>query len=121
VKRRISPARLLLAGAAWRSLGTRRSGEMLLEAMSGDDEQNLMLAGMALIKAGERTVELIEERVDAGEASVPAIGLLPDIGSPRARALLERIANESSGEEAIAASRGLDQLERSSAAISNQD
>ena len=112
VTRDLSPARVLIAGVAWRTFGTRRSGDLLIEAMSGDDEQNRMLAGMALVKAGERSVELIEKKVEAGEASTPVIKLLPDLGTPRARALLEQIASENSGDQSEVARAGLHQLER---------
>jgi hypothetical protein len=92
VKRRISPVRVIIAGATWRLFGSRRAAEILLRAMSGDDEQNRMLAGMSLVKAGQRSFELIEKMIASGEASAPVVRLLPDIGGPRARGVLEKIA-----------------------------
>ena len=75
----ISPLRVIAAGASWRMFGSRRAGSTLLRAMSADNEQNRMLAGMSLVKAGQRSFDLIEEKVKAGEAAAPVIRLLPDI------------------------------------------
>lgn len=112
MKREPSAARVLLAGLAWRTFGTRRSGEVLLRVMRGGVEQNRMLAGMSLVKAGERSVDLIEQAVSAGDAGPGAIRLLADLESPRARALLERIAGEDGTERGEAARACLKQLER---------
>jgi radical SAM superfamily enzyme with C-terminal helix-hairpin-helix motif len=88
----------MVAGASWRLFGSRRAVEILLRAMSGDDEQNRMLAGMSLVKAGQRSFELIEKMISAGQASAPVVRLLPDIDGPRARGVLEKIANGSQSE-----------------------
>jgi radical SAM superfamily enzyme with C-terminal helix-hairpin-helix motif len=93
VKQRISPIRIIIAGTSWRLFGSRRAAETLLQAMSGDDEQNRMLAGISLVKAGQRSFDLIENRIKAGKASAPVIRLLPDIGGERARGVLEKIAS----------------------------
>lgn len=79
MKRELSAARILLAGVMWRTFGTRRSGETLLSAMAGDNEQNRMLAGMSLVKAGERSEKLIEKKVETGEAPPPVVRLLDDL------------------------------------------
>ncbi len=112
MKRKPSAARLLFAGVMWRAFGTRRSGEILIRAMSGGDEQNRMLAGMALVKAGERSVDLIESKVASGESTPSVIRLLPDLGGPRARPLLERIASEGASDQSRVARGCLDQLDR---------
>ena len=112
VKPDISPFRVLLAGLAWRFLGTRGSGETLIEAMAGDDEQNTMLAGMSLVKAGKRSVDLIARNVDSGDATPSIIRLLPDLDSPDSRALLDRISATHTGEIADVAGQCAAQLER---------
>lgn len=112
MKGKISPAKVILAGAAWRTLGSRRAAGTLIEALSGDDEQNRMLAGMSLVKAGARSVELIERKVASGEAPPALVRLLPDLDQPRSRELLRKIAIEESGELADAARQCLAQLDR---------
>jgi radical SAM superfamily enzyme with C-terminal helix-hairpin-helix motif len=89
----MSSIRVIVAGTSWRLFGSRRAGETLLQAMSGDDEQDRMLAGISLVKAGRRSFDLIEKRIKAGEVSAPVIRLLPDIGGERAREILEKIAS----------------------------
>lgn len=109
---RISPLRVMAAGASWRMFGSRRAAEILLQAMSGDDEQSRMLAGISLVRAGQRSFELIEKKVEAGEASAPAIRLLPDINGSQARAVLGKIAAGGSGEMRLAARECIDLLDR---------
>lgn len=107
-----SSIRLIAAGATWRLFGFARAGEALLNAMSGEDEQERMLAGISLVKAGQRSFDLIEEKIDAGEATVPLIRLLPDIAGEQARELLQRIAASESRGEAEAAAESIELLDR---------
>ena len=103
--------RLIRSGVVWRTLGLTDAGEILLDAMAGDDEQERRLAGMALVKAGERSAELIEEAVASGRATPPLVRLLADIGGARCRSLLGEIA-ERPGELREAAIESLGLLER---------
>jgi len=80
--------------------------------MSGNDEQTRMLAGMSLVKAGQRSFDLIENRIMAGEASAPVIRLLPDIGGEKARAILEKVASGADGELRETAKECVDLLDR---------
>ena len=112
MKQRISPFRIIVAGTSWRVFGSRRAAETLLQAMSGDDEQSRMLAGMSLVKAGQRSFELIEEKVGAGEVSAPVVRLLPDIDGAKARAVLGKIAAGAPGELKDAAEECIDLLDR---------
>lgn len=107
-----SSFKVLMAGASWRLFGSERAAETLLDAVSGDNEQNRMLAGISLVKAGQRSFDLIEKKVEAGEASPPVISLLPDIGGEKARNLLEKVADGESSEKASAANECLQLLDR---------
>ena len=107
-----SSIKVLMAGASWRLFGSRRAGEILLRALAGDDEQNRMLAGMSLVKAGQRSLRLIENKINEEKGSVPLIRLLPDIGGEDARYLLEIIAARNSGDMAEAATECIDLLDR---------
>ena len=112
VKQRQSPFRIILAGIWWRLFGSHRAAERLLEAMSGDDEQNRMLAGMWLLKKPARCCDLISSKFDAGELSAPLIRLLPDIGSAQAREILDGVASSPAGELRDTARQCIDLLSR---------
>jgi len=102
----------MVAGAAWRMFGTRNSAETLLDVMSGDNEQHRMLAGMSLVKAGQRSFDLIEGKIAAGEAAPPVVRLLPDIDGPKSRAVLDRLACGEPGKLQDTAKQCIDLLDR---------
>ena len=111
-RRQVSPFRVMAAGTSWRLFGSTRAAETLLAAMSSDNEQNQMLAGMSLIKAGQRSFDLIQEKFEADEANARIIRLLADIDPQRARPLLEKIAREEPGELTDTARQCIDLLDR---------
>ena len=94
----------------WRRMGQDAAGERLLETLESDDEQTRALAGMGLVQAGERSVDLIESAIEQGTASSQAVRLLADIGGDRARSILEAAAAR--GPSADAATEALDLLDR---------
>ena len=112
MKKEMSAGRVIVAGLSWRLFGSRRAGATLLQAMLEEDEQNRMLAGMSLVKAGQRSLRLIENRINDEKGSVPLIRLLPDIGGEEARDLLEVIAARKSDNMAEAATECIDLLDR---------
>jgi hypothetical protein len=99
------------AGLAFRTAGTDGAGYKLLDAFSGDDEQEKMLAGISLVKAGERSVDLIEKAGRTGRLTPDVVRLLPDIGGPRSRALLNELAAKT-GPVATAATESLQVLDQ---------
>jgi len=99
------------AGISWRRLGHAGSGRRLLQAVGGDDEQDRLLAGMALVRAGERSIGLIESAIQAGTAPTQAVQILADIGGERARSVLVSTAASETGLES-AAIEALDLLDR---------
>lgn len=109
---KLSPFKVLLAGTTWRMLGTSNAGQTLLEAMSGDDEQERMLAGMSLVKAGDRSIDLIQQAIASNRASPAVIRLLADMDGPKAREILKEIAAGESVELRDAAEQSLDLLKR---------
>ena len=102
---------MLMAGALWRTVGLARSGRTLLEAFSGEDEQNRMLAGMSLVGAGDRSFDLIEDEIEAGRAVPDVLQLLTDIDHDRARAVITPLA-QGDGQLASAATECLATLDR---------
>lgn len=111
-ERRYSPFRIMAAGTSWRLFGSQRAAEILVQAASGDDEQNRMLAGMSLVKAGQRSFDLIEDKLAAGRASATLVQLLPDIDAVRSREVLQRVLQGEPGEIAEMAKLCIDQLDR---------
>ena len=103
--------KVLGSGIGWRRLGLGGSGRRLLDALGGSNEQEQVLAGMALVKAGDRSVGLIEEAIDEGRASSKAVLLLADIGGDQARSILAS-ASGSKGPYSEAADEALDLLRR---------
>ena len=100
-----------MAGLLWRAFGVSGSARTLLEAFSGDNEQHRMLAGMSLVKAGERSFDLIEDEIAAGRATSGMMRLLPDIDHERARAVIAPLA-EGGGQLAPVARDCLATLDR---------
>ncbi len=101
------------AGLAWRTVGSESAGYALLEAFSGDDEQEKMLAGISLVKAGERSIDLIAKAGKTGRLTPDVVRLLADIGGPRSRALLGELAGSAGlvGTAATESLQVLDQIE----------
>jgi hypothetical protein len=91
--------------------GSRRAGEKLIAAMAADDEQNRMLAGMSLVKAGQRSFDFIAEKVDGGEATPAVVRLLSDIDGARARTVLDKLVAGDSVALADAAQQCIDNLD----------
>jgi len=104
-------ANLIRAGFTWRTVGSSGAGATLLDAMAGDDEQERMLAGMSLVKAGDRSLDLISSAYASGNATPQLVRLVADIGGPRARPMLTEMAAEP-GPLADTASDSLDLLDR---------
>jgi radical SAM superfamily enzyme with C-terminal helix-hairpin-helix motif len=107
----MTPLRVLAAGVMWRFFGARSSADTLLEAVSSQDEQNRMLAGMSLVKAGDRSFDLIEDQIDTGEATPSAVRLLPDIDLHRARDVMEKVATRG-GDLVETATECIDTIDR---------
>lgn len=99
------------AGLAWRTVGSESAGYALLEAFSGDGEQEKMLAGISLVKAGERSIHLIEKAAKMGRLTPDVVRLLADIGGPRSRTLLTELSGEA-GAVAAAATESLQVLDQ---------
>jgi len=106
-----SSLRVIGAGVAWRTVGIESAGDVLLAAFASDDEQDRMLAGMSIVKAGERSISLIEKARSTGRVTPELVRLLADIGGPRSKALLTEIAT-GTGAVATAATQSLELLEQ---------
>ncbi len=106
--------RVLAAGAVWRLTGARTAGNTLLDAVGSGDENEQTLAGMMLVRAGDRSVSLIEEARSMGAVSLPMVDVLTSIGSEEAERTLEELSKTEgeTGEAAQRALRDLDAMRR---------
>jgi hypothetical protein len=99
------------AGLAWRTVGSESAGYALLEAFSGADEQEKMLAGISLVKAGERSIGLIEKAGKTGRLTPDVVRVLADIGGTKSRTLLTELS-DSAGPVGTAATESLQVLDQ---------
>ena len=84
--------KLLAAGAAWRIAGLGAAGRTLVDAAADEVETEQTLAGMLLVKAGDRSVPLVANALAAGVTSLGLVDVLASIGTPEARGALGAIA-----------------------------
>lgn len=106
-----SSLKVIGAGVAWRTVGSKTAGKELLEAFTSDDEQDRTLAGISLVKAGDRSIDLIEKASARGRLTPELVRLLADIGGPKSEALLSDLAGRK-GPVADAAAESLELLEQ---------
>ncbi len=104
-----SSLKVISAGVAWRTVGAESAGNTLVRTFESGDEQDRTLAGMSIVKAGERSIDLIEKARSEGHLTPSLVRLLADIGGPRSKGLLTEIA-AGDGPVAAAANDSLDLL-----------
>ncbi|MDF1595995.1 MAG: hypothetical protein P1T08_07860 [Acidimicrobiia bacterium] len=106
-------ARVLTAGAVWRLTGASRAGTVLIEAAGSTDENNQMLAGMLLVRAGDRSVDPVTNALTGGTGSPQLVDVLTSIGSARARRGLQSLTDQGGaiGDAARQALCDLDQMD----------
>jgi hypothetical protein len=90
----------------------RSAGRRLVKAVSSGDEQASTLAGIFLVKAGERSVALVSEALENGAGSPILATILGDLGGEKAEVELARLAESGEVEVASAAKRALRDLEQ---------
>jgi hypothetical protein len=112
-------ARILAAGATWRLTGIAAAGDALLTAVTTGSETDRTLAGMLLVKAGNRSVPVVTDAVLTGKGVDDLVDVLASINTADARAALERVAQAppstvaaQTKDAAAAALRTLDQIRR---------
>ncbi len=101
-------AGLLAAYAAWRTTGSSPAGRRLVRVLSSPDETNRTVAGILLVRAGERSVRLLRDALARGESVPMALRLLGDIG---ARELTGEIGEYAKSEDPAIARAARDALQ----------
>ncbi len=107
----VSSAKIAAASAVWRLTGLESAGRVLVGSVATGDENSQALAGVLLVKAGERSVPLITEALTAGAASTELVDVLASIGGATARNGLERVASAPGSEITISAQKALKDLD----------
>jgi hypothetical protein len=106
-----SVAKLFAAGSTWRLTGMEAAGRNLVSAVVDGEEDEQTLAGMMLVKAGDRSVPLITDAISAGAPAPELVDVLASIGTDAARAALEQATQTAPREVAAAAQQALRTLD----------
>jgi hypothetical protein len=106
-------ARLLAVGATWRLTGAAPAGRALVGGLVEGDEAERAVAGIALTKAGDRSVPLLAAALTATGDPRPVVDVLASIGTPAARSALRAAAEADSpaADPAAQALRTLDDID----------
>lgn len=87
----LTSARIVAAGATWRLTGIAAAGDALLAAVTTGDETERTLAGMLLVKAGNRSVPLVADAALTGRGADDLVDVLASINTADAREALVRV------------------------------
>jgi hypothetical protein len=88
----VASAWLLAVGAVWLLTGATAAGRALTRAITDGGEDERTLAGMLLVRAGDRSVPVVAEAILSGRGSTALIDVLASIGSEAARDALVRVS-----------------------------
>jgi hypothetical protein len=83
---------ILAVGAIWLLTGAAAAGRALTRAVTDGGEDERTLAGMLLVRAGDRSVPVVTEAILSGRGSTALIDVLASIGSQAARDALVRVS-----------------------------
>jgi hypothetical protein len=100
-------ARLLAQSALWRATGWRAAGRSLVAALGSHDEDVRTLAGILLVRGGERAEPLLEEALRRRENLPMVVSVLASLEDPRYEPNLRRLAQDPDPQVADAAREGL--------------
>lgn len=106
-----SSARVLATGAAWRVAGAAWAGRSLIDTFVHGADDDRLLAGMALVQAGDRSVTLVADAIAAGSDPVELVDVISSIGTEIARKALEQLTESGDPATTKAAARALRTLE----------
>jgi HEAT repeat protein len=85
-------AGLFAANAIWRTTGSQAAGRTLLNALASSDPNIRTIAGMFLVRAGDKAVPLIEEALHR-QLNLPQVLVMAgDIGSKKLEPELQKFA-----------------------------
>jgi hypothetical protein len=103
-------ARLLAQNAAWRTTGSRAAGWAIVRALESGDEMLCTMAGMMLVRSGERALPLVRDAVRQRIGLPTSLTVLADIGQARDTELVRGFASDFDPEVRAAAQDALELL-----------
>jgi hypothetical protein len=86
-------AKLFAANAAWR-LGSESAGRTPVRALASSDENNRVIAGMFLVRGGERAVPLLAEELQHPGNLPMLLRVMGDVAPEQFRSTLESYAGD---------------------------
>jgi hypothetical protein len=99
--------RLMTQGALWRATGWRVAGRPLVAALGSRDEDIRALAGILLVRGGERAKPLLEEALRQREHLPMVVSVLASLEDRRYEPSLRMLAQDPDPRVADAAREGL--------------
>lgn len=103
-------ARVFAQNAMWKATGSRSAGRSLVRDLGSEDESVRMLAGMFLVRGGERAAPLLREAAARGENLPTVLTALADVGNPADEPFLRRYVDDPDPDVRRAARDGLEVL-----------
>ncbi|GAC1520266.1 MAG: hypothetical protein NVS2B16_27250 [Chloroflexota bacterium] len=92
--------------------GSRSAAWNLINALGSSEENVRTIAGMFLVRAGQRSLPEVLDAIDKRHAELPTLLIiLADIGGEEAREVLMRFASDPDEDTAHAATDGLTTIE----------
>jgi dihydroxyacid dehydratase/phosphogluconate dehydratase len=100
-------AGLFAANAVWRATGSQAAGRTLLNALASSDPNIRTIAGMFLVRGGDKAVPFIEEALHR-QLNLPQVLVMAgDIGSKKLEPELQKFAAHPDPQVSRAARDGL--------------
>ena len=87
-------AKVVVSATAWRLAGLNAAGRALIQALASRDENVRVVAGMSLVKGGNRALPLLRDALDSRSVLAMVITIIGDIGDPSALKDLEPYLND---------------------------
>jgi hypothetical protein len=103
-------ALLFAQNALWRGAGVRTAGRALVSALGSPEEDVRSIAGMLLVRGGDRAKPLLEEAMRRRESLPMVLSVLASLDDPDCEPALATFAHDADPEVAEVARQGLDLL-----------
>lgn len=100
-------ASLFAANAVWRATGSQAASRVLLNGLASSDPNVRTIAGMLIVRGGERAVPLIEEAIRRKLNLPQVLVMAGDVGAKKLEPELQRFAAHPDPQVSQAARDGL--------------
>ena len=87
-------AKVAASAATWRIIGLKSAGRTLIDALASPDENVRTIAGMSLVKGGEKALPLLRDALSQRRALATVITIIGDIGGENAHKDIEPFLND---------------------------